>query len=43
MIPGRYEKLFNEFYDAVRGNEVLDPKTTVLLHLATAISVGCDP
>ena len=43
MIPGKHEKRFNEFYDAVRGNDTLDPKTTLLLHLATALAVGCGP
>jgi hypothetical protein len=43
MIPDRYEKIFNEFYDAVRSNDVLDTKTTLLLHLGTSMAVGCGP
>ena len=31
------------FYDAARHNEVLDERTTVLLHLASAMALGCYP
>lgn len=43
MIPDRHEKMFNEFHDAVRSNDILDVKTTLLLHLATSMAVGCGP
>lgn len=34
---------FEAFYDSVRNNTVLPAKTTYLLHLATAMAVGCVP
>jgi len=36
-------KAFNEFYDTARNNKILDPKTTLLIHMATAIAVACYP
>ncbi len=43
MLPEQQRKAFGEFYDTVRENTILDPKTTLLLHLATAMAVGCSP
>ena len=43
MLPEAQEERFNEFYKSARFNDVLDPKTTLLLHLATAMSVACYP
>ena len=43
MLPEQQDSAFNEFYKSARFNDVLDPKTTLLLHLATAMSVACYP
>jgi hypothetical protein len=43
MLPETQKKAFAEFYDVSRNNLVLDPKTTVLLHLASAMALGCSP
>lgn len=43
MLPEKQDKAFNDFYKSARFNDVLDQKTTLLLHLATAISVACYP
>jgi hypothetical protein len=43
MSRGELERKFDHFSNAVRGNDVLDPKTTLVLHLATAMAVGCSP
>jgi hypothetical protein len=43
MLPEKQEKSFNDFYKAARSNKILDPKTTLMIHLATAMSVGCYP
>jgi len=32
-----------DFYDSARHNTVLDPRTTLMLHLASAMALGCDP
>ncbi len=43
MLQKRQQEAFGAFYDTARENEILDPKTTFLLHLATAMAVGCSP
>ena len=43
MLPKKQAKAFNEFYKATRFNETLDPKTTLMMHLATAMAVACYP
>lgn len=43
MLPEKQDKAFNDFYKSARFNDVLDQKTTLLLHLATAMSVACYP
>ena len=34
---------WNRFYDSARRNKVLDERTTVMLHLASALALGCHP
>lgn len=43
MLPPTQQKTFGDFYDSVRGNTILEPKTTYLLHLAAAMAAGCVP
>lgn len=43
MLPQKQEETFNEFYNAARFNDILDPKTTLMIHMATAMSSGCYP
>jgi len=43
MLSGKPKETFEAFYDTVRHNEILSAKTTYLLHLATAMAVGCVP
>ncbi len=43
MLPKEQSIAFGRFYKSVRENEVLDPKTTLLLHFAVAMAVGCHP
>ena len=31
------------FYASARHNDVLDERTTIMLHLASAMSMGCYP
>ncbi len=31
------------FYDSARHNEILDERTTIMLHLGAAMAVGCEP
>jgi hypothetical protein len=34
---------WQDFYDSARHNTVLDERTTVMLHLASALALGCYP
>jgi hypothetical protein len=43
MLPDDQHKAFGAFYKSARYNRTLDQKTTVLIHLATAMSAGCYP
>ena len=43
MLPKKQQDAYAAFYDAARGNDILDPKTTLLIHLAVAMASGCSP
>jgi hypothetical protein len=43
MLPKKQKNAFDDFYDSARYNEILEPKTTLMIHLATAMAVGCYP
>ena len=43
MLSAKNGKAFSRFYDAVRDESVLDPKTTILIGLAAAMTAGCEP
>ncbi len=43
MLPQRQEQAFKAFYKTARENKILDPKTTLLIHLASAMALGCYP
>jgi hypothetical protein len=43
MLPEKQQKAYTDFYDSARHNEILEPKTTLLLHLAAAMAIGCYP
>lgn len=43
MLPEGTRTSWKAFYDAARHNGILDERTTVLVHLAAALAVGCDP
>lgn len=43
MLPDKQKKTYDAFYDSARYNDILDEKTTILIHLAAAFSVGCYP
>jgi len=34
---------WNAFYEAARHNGILDERTTLMLHLASAMALGCEP
>jgi hypothetical protein len=43
MLPEKQKSKYREFYDSARYNEILEPKTTLMLHLASAMAIGCYP
>ena len=43
MLPEKQLKAYNEFYDSARSNDIVEPKATLMIHLASAMAVGCYP
>ena len=43
MLPEKQKNAFRSFYDSARNNDILDPKTTLLIHFASAMAFGCYP
>jgi hypothetical protein len=43
MLPEQQQKAYVEFYNSARNNGILEPKTTLMLHLAAAMAQGCLP
>lgn len=43
MLPRKQAKAYSEFYDSARKNDILDPKVTVMIHLASAMAFACYP
>ena len=43
MEPTNALQNWKTFYDSARHNEVLDERTTLMLHLASAMALACYP
>jgi hypothetical protein len=43
VLPEKQDKTFGAFYKSARYNKILDQKTTLLIHLATAMAAACYP
>jgi hypothetical protein len=43
MLPADQKVAYTGFYHSARRNRILDEKTTVLVHLASAMSMACYP
>lgn len=43
MLPRNQLRAYARFYDSARKNEFLDERTTILIHLAVSMAVGCYP
>ncbi len=43
MLPSKQQKAFAHFQNTALFNDVLDEKTTIMIHLAAAMAVGCYP
>jgi len=43
MLSADTAKMYRDFYDLVREDPALDSQTTILVGLAAAMAVGCEP
>jgi hypothetical protein len=43
VLPEKEHTAFGEFYKSARYNTILDSKTTLLIHMAAAMSAACSP
>jgi len=43
MFPAKQKKAYEEFYNSARHNDILDARTTLMIHLASSMVVGCYP
>jgi len=43
LLPIKQKRAFAEFYRSARNNDHLDVRTTLMIHLAAALAVGCYP
>lgn len=43
MLPETFQARYRSFYDAARHNRILEPKVTLMVHLAAAMASGCYP
>ncbi|HWT03322.1 MAG TPA: hypothetical protein VN256_23925 [Pyrinomonadaceae bacterium] len=43
LLPKRQKRAYAEFYRSACHNETLDPRTTLMIHLASALALGCYP
>ncbi|MCX5882728.1 MAG: hypothetical protein NTU74_13280 [Deltaproteobacteria bacterium] len=43
MLSNELGRKYDEFSKAVQNNDIIDPKTTIMLYLASSMAVGCYP
>jgi hypothetical protein len=43
MLLEKQKQAYENFYKSARENEILDSKTTLLIHLASAMAFACYP
>ena len=43
MLPKKQKNTYTDFQNSVRYNEILDPNTTLMIHMAVAMALGCYP
>lgn len=43
MLPKKQKKAYTDFYKSARYNEILEPKTTLMIHMASAMALACYP
>ena len=43
LLSKKQKRAYAEFYRSARNNEILDARTTLMIHLAAALAIGCYP
>jgi hypothetical protein len=43
MIAKPEQNAFDLFYNSARSNDILEPKVTLMIHIASAMALGCYP
>lgn len=43
MLASKQKRAFVDFYNSARNNEILEPKVTLMIHLASAMALSCYP
>lgn len=43
MLPSEQKRTYAAFYRSARKNDILDSRTTLMIHLAAAMAIGCYP
>jgi hypothetical protein len=43
LLPDNQKTAYKGFYDSARYNNILGPKTTLMIHMASAMAFGCYP
>lgn len=43
MLPTQQQEAYTAFYDSAYKNDILESKTTLMIHLATSMAIGCYP
>jgi len=43
FLPEKQRNTYTDFYKSARHNEILEPKTTLMLHMAAAMAFACYP
>jgi len=43
MLPEEQLNAYQAFYDSARNNDIIEPKTTLMVQMASAMALGCYP
>ena len=43
MLPEKQKEAYMAFYDSAAKNQILDPKVTLMIQLASSFAIGCYP
>lgn len=43
MLPEKQKQRYEAFYESTAHNEILDPKTTIMIQLAASFVMDCYP